>query len=326
MLPDSPGRTALDTLMARTVTNEQQQQLLRDLQSIPSMPGCVARVVALTDRRRPAAADVVRALEADVGLAAKVLVLANSPVFERRARVDTIAQAVALTDWTTVRDVAFAASLAPMFETGPSPSPVELWRHSVCVGLGVRALAEHVGLRDVDQAYAAALLHDIGKFVLLHSIPHTFAQVAAACISQDIPCQEAEIQILGTDHTYIGERVCGQWMLPPRIRACARYHHGPHEYGGPDEDTAKAVAVVGLSDWVAHRVVGDESTEAPVLDWLDGFPVEPRVIEDVLAQVRVDLDAVEAYLGIGNPRGVGAGRALESNSPLFGSAAFGSAA
>ena len=306
--------------MALKVTNEQQQQLLRDLQSIPSMPGCVAHVADLTDSRRPDAEDVVRALEADVGLAAKVLVLANSPIFETQARVVDVAQAVALIDAATIRDMAFAASLAPMFDTGPSPSPVELWRHSVCVGLGVRALAEHVGLRNVDEAYAAALLHDIGKFVLLHSIPHTFAQVAAACISQEIPCQEAEIQILGTDHTYIGERVCGQWMLPPRIRACARYHHGPHEYGGPDADTAKAVAVVGLSDWMAHRVVGDESIEAPMLDWLDGFPVAPQAIEDVLAQVRVDLDALEAHLGIGSPRSVGVGRALESNSPLFGSA------
>jgi len=307
--------------MALTVTNEQQQQLLKELQSIPSMPGCVARVMDLTDRRRPDLEDVVRALEADVGLTAKVLVLANSPVFERRARVDTVAQAVALTDWATVRDMAFAASLAPMFDTGPTPSPVELWRHSVCVGLGVRALAGHVGLRNVDEAYAAALLHDIGKFVLLHSIPHTFAQVAAACISQEISCQEAEIQTLGTDHTYIGERVCGQWMLPPRIRACARYHHGPHEYRGPDTDTAKAIAVVTLSDWAAHRVVDDEASQAPVLDWLDGFPVEPQAMEDVFAQVRVDLDALETRLGMGNPRSVGVGRALSSNSRLFGSVA-----
>ncbi len=147
------------------------------MQNIPSLPPCVSELLRATEDPGTDAGYVAGILEKDVGLATKVLRLANSPLYGLRSQVSTITHAVSMLGFKTTRELAFTASLFRMFDSDPSGSPMAIWRHSVCTALASRVLGRHLGIEAAEDVFAAALVHDIGKFVLLQSIPQAFHSV-----------------------------------------------------------------------------------------------------------------------------------------------------
>jgi len=287
--------------MQTTITEDRQSELLRDVQSIPSLPTCVSKLVEATQDKDTSAADVATILEQDVGLAAKVLRLANSPIYGLRSQVASIANAVAVLGFNAVREIAFTASLVRMFDSGKSPSPMAFWRHSLCCALSSRVLARRLHRECGDDIFTSALFHDIGKFVIQHSVPHSYERVATLCARGDASFREAETQVLGTDHTYIGEGICTQWQLPPSIVACARYHHSPQEPTGADAPVVQAVAIVHLGNWLAHQIIGDDWQEGSEYQWIDGLDHAASLVDRAAAEVEAQLHEMELALGLRSP-------------------------
>ena len=50
-----------------------------------------------------------------------------------------------------------------------SSTAVALWDHSLAVALTTELLARQGGFREVETAFLAGLLHDVGQMVLLHA-------------------------------------------------------------------------------------------------------------------------------------------------------------
>ncbi len=287
--------------MQTAITEDRQTQLLRDVQNIPSLPTCVTKLLEATQDKRMSAADVAAILEKDVGLAAKVLRLANSPIYGLRSQVSSIANAVAVLGFNTVREIAFAASFVRMFDSSQMSSPMAFWRHSICCALSSRVLARRLHKECADDIFTAALFHDIGKSVIQRSIPHSYECVAALCARDGVSFREAETQVLGTDHTYIGEGVCRQWQLPPSIAVCARYHHSPQELTGASLPVVQAVAIVHLGNWLAHQIAGDGWQEGTEYGWLDGLDHTASLVNRAAAEVETQLHEMELALGLRSP-------------------------
>jgi putative nucleotidyltransferase with HDIG domain len=80
---------------------------------------------------------------------------------------------------------------------------------------------------DVEDAYIAGMLHDIGKLMLAENSPGQFQQAMAMAAEREIPLHEAEFQVFGASHAGVGAYLLGLWGLPATMVEAVAFHHSP---------------------------------------------------------------------------------------------------
>jgi putative nucleotidyltransferase with HDIG domain len=129
----------------------------------------------------------------------------------------------------------------------------QLWRHSVASALAIERSGRY-GKRPVrPEAFAVALLHDVGKLVLARHLRAD--HVASIRRMQDdgvVDLDEAERSVVAVGHAQLGARIARHWQLPESIALGIEHHHSP--LCGPDEESRLLCAQVQLADAVAAKI------------------------------------------------------------------------
>ena len=110
-----------------------------------------------------------RIVAKDLGMMTKILQLVNSAFFGLRTHVSDPEQAVASSVSIRSSRSSFSSQVFAQFEQGRLPSFLEaLWRHAMLTGTCARRIAKDAGASQqvIDEAFTAALLHDVGVLVL----------------------------------------------------------------------------------------------------------------------------------------------------------------
>src|SRR5215218_8441271 len=138
------------------------------LELFPALAESRNRVLALVSEERPSAGDVVQAIESDVALVIAVLRLANNAESAKRGQVDSIVTAVELLSPEAVQGLVMSTEVFEFFERGKAwdAAPERFRLHAVAVQLAAAA-----GYTHRDRLLVTALLHDVGKLVLMHAYP-----------------------------------------------------------------------------------------------------------------------------------------------------------
>ena len=99
----------------------------------------------------------------------------------------------------------------------------DLWRHCVAAGVAARLLANAVHLPQVDEAFVAGLVHDVGLIVAQQLFPAKLREVATACLSNPQDFCATGIAVIGADHQALGWALASRWKFPPpRMRNRSR--------------------------------------------------------------------------------------------------------
>ena len=203
------------------------------------------------------------AIGSDPVLAARVLRVANSSFYGLPRQVSSIQDAATVLGSRSVRALVLAAAVTGQF---PASALAEFnlgacWRHGIGTAICARIFAQHAGLSP-DAAFAAGLLHDIGRVGLATSCPEYYRPVLAFRLERDCPCGEAELAVLGVDHAAVGLSIAQRWNLPEAIQDAVANHHTPRTDG-----TLALTGVVHIADVVAHALdlAGDKDASVPSL-------------------------------------------------------------
>lgn len=230
---------------------------------LPTLPSAVTR--ALTAIRNPAVDldEVCQLVETDIGIAARVLRLANSPMFTRGKRYATLKDALVAVGIKALGEILMAASLSKMY-AGTDAIARHLWNHAVATGIACRALAPRFGQKP-DQAFMVGLFHDIGGFAFHSADPGGFEAIAAMRV-HETRC-ELERQWYGFDHTEAGKALVADWGFAQEAIDAIRWHHDPDQAPAESRGLARLVMV---ADAVTHTIamggVGEPTAEAELLD------------------------------------------------------------
>jgi putative nucleotidyltransferase with HDIG domain len=123
------------------------------------------------------------------------------------------------------------------------------WRHALASALAAQALARRRA-PDQDVAFTAALLHDIGRLVLVAYHAEGLAAVRAAATVDDADTLPFERALLGVDHAEVGAMVARHWRFPPEVVQAIAAHHGPPGGDGP----VGLADLVHVADAIAHAL------------------------------------------------------------------------
>lgn len=194
--------------------------------SLPSVPRLYAALTQLLREPDVSIDAVTRLVAEDVAVAARILQLANSALFGISRQVKTLRAAVVLLGTATIRSLVLSAEVARAFTATDSAGTRQLEQlqaHSLAVAwLAARLLPERL---DSDEVFAAALLHDVGKLILLDRCGELFTYLGHAAAQRGAPVHRVELEVLGVTHADIGAYLLHLWNLPDSVIAAVAAHH-----------------------------------------------------------------------------------------------------
>jgi putative nucleotidyltransferase with HDIG domain len=245
------------------------------LEGFPVLAESRNRVLRLFKEDRPSVAHVVSAVESDVALAIAVLRLANQLDGRQRGRVDSVVAAVEALSPEAVEALAHRARTFDFFERSGiwEGTPERFRLHGVATQRAADRLAAELEYEERDRLMVTALLHDIGKLVLMHAYPGYPRQ-----IHQDARTPEERIhrerRELGVDHALVGGVLARRWGLPKTVASTIERHHSPEAEMEP--------ALVRLADMLAH--------------YAHGMPVSPSELLNVSRHVGIGPGELRAVM------------------------------
>jgi len=232
--------------MATAVTKATLLKRLEGLHHIPSLPVVLAPLLRYLQQPMEQL-DVQRVTDMiaqDKSLAAQCLQMANSPLFGRWQKVDSLRGAIVGLGFQRVSDIAMSCSVLNLMPSGTGLDPVAFWEHSLGCALVCRHFARKISYPDPGKAYLAGLLHDLGIIVNLWVLPTEFTVAFELGQKAGMPLHEAEQQVLGFTHCESGRMLADRWELSPDLIEVVELHHTPEQA----RDYAGLVALVEISD------------------------------------------------------------------------------
>ncbi len=220
---------------------------MEGLQHIPTIPAVLAPLLRYLEQpiEQLDVQKVTDMISQDKSLAAQCLQMANSPLFGRWQKIDSLRGAIVGLGFHRVSDIAMSCGVLNMMpKEGGGIDPVVFWEHSLGCALVCRHFARKISYPDPSKAYLAGLLHDLGIIVNLWVLPKEFSEAFEFARAQGIPLHEAEQSVLGFTHCESGRLLSDKWELAPDLREVVSLHHNPQE----SHDHAGLVALVELSD------------------------------------------------------------------------------
>ena len=231
--PDGAGGESASLDESERLEKEQRQEakirvLLVD--GIPTLPAYVFELSALLSTMPVDLRRVCGVIQTDPSLTAQVIRLCNSAMLGLRERVSDIEHAVILLGAERLRTLVLNCSLVEC--VGNCFSPTELqsfWQHCLLTATLSARSALCLGDPDVEQAYLAGLLHDVGVLpLLILALRATEPKVTPGAIlwGESI---ELEQKQFGVDHCSVGKCIGRSWNFSPDLIDVLEHHHRPQE-------------------------------------------------------------------------------------------------
>jgi putative nucleotidyltransferase with HDIG domain len=238
--------------MRDLLANQSLKTVISRLRAIPSLPTLYEELTAALRREDPSLTQIAKIISKDVGMAAKILQLANSAFVGASGRVSSLSQAMSLIGTETVRTLVLSVHVFSQFENNKqvTASLPALWDHSVAVSALAQRIANSEGCAKtmVEESFTGGLLHDIGKVVLLAEMPREYHQI----FEMNPGSKDAEVQQLGCTHAEVGAYLMSIWGLPLSLVHAVAFHHRPCETAETHFSSLTAVhaadAIVSATD------------------------------------------------------------------------------
>ena len=220
---------------------------------LPAAPAVISAAMKLTSNLDSNITDVCRMLASDQSLTARVLKLSNSPYYGRSKRVATLQEALVVLGFQTVRSIIIATSAHGMFrQDDPDCPESKLWRHSLATAIAVRMIAEHIKHPEKEEAFVGALLHDIGKLVLMGKMTRPYGRIIDEVERKATSFKNVESLVLGFDHSDVASLLLEAWSFPKNLVQGVRRHHQPLSF-----TTSRPVPIaqlINLADYMAKNL------------------------------------------------------------------------
>jgi signal transduction histidine kinase/HD-like signal output (HDOD) protein len=288
--------------------------ILQQLEELPTLPVIAVRVLEATGNDASSAKDVVRLLETDVSLTARILQLVHRADLGVRGEVQSVERAVVLLGFEAVRSAVLALSVFDALGSAEGRdskfSRDEFWKHSVAVACCCELLAEELaklwenncGVTPSD-AFVCGLLHDMGKVALDAALPKSFSRVVEAVDLLRGNIADVERSVIGIDHMTAGKRLAERWHLPAQVRDCVWLHGQLPQALPPSVRNPRLVNLVTLADQLVREqhlgYSGNYAYAVPRQGLIDAVGLTSDAVERAMFKLVDRIEPRARSLGLG---------------------------
>ena len=232
---------------------------------VPILPEVAGKAVRLTQNPESTSNELAKLIQSDQTLAGHVMRVANSAAYSPNASILTLQQAITRLGMKMIAEIALAASInSSLFDTPGFENYIERkLKFSLATALWAKEVARACR-RNVEAAFLAGLLHDIGRPVAIQDALNTARKAK-------ITLTEEELFIL--EDTYqrpIGIRVIKLWEMPNSVQNAIRYFDN---YNTAHPSQNQTLSIVAGSLFARHFMNEAEENNTLSRDDLFSHPV-----------------------------------------------------
>lgn len=193
------------------------------------MPQVLLRFLSVVDDDHASMTELATLVGQDPALCARVFTISNSPALRRGAEIKCLDQCLVVLGTRLMRTLAACLAIQGVFSRAagdPRYNLTGFWSHSLRVAETSRAIASHINYADVEEAYLAGLMHDIGQLLLLGGMGERYG-VLLDWSTDEKALLGIERPLLGTDHASVSAWLIDQWKLSSFMADAVLFHHKP---------------------------------------------------------------------------------------------------
>ena len=213
---------------------ERRGEILNQLQAFPSIPATAGKLLKMLEDPETTAAQVESVLKLDPGLTANILRLTNSAYFGLPQQVGSIRQAVVLLGWKRLTSLILTTCMNAVLNKpvdGYELGDGDMWRHALAVSVAAEGLSKILGLKNVDEVFTAALLHDLCKMVLGRYVAEDIQKI----VSKHFNIKFADLKGKKKNNSIVLPRQIAMYLI--RKKTSLSLPEIGHYFGGKDHST-----------------------------------------------------------------------------------------
>lgn len=218
--------------------SEQSQQILQQLIKavetdqikLPTLPEVALKIREAVEKDNQSANDIAILLSQDTSLSARLLQLANSPLYRARTEIDSLQMAITRLGVRIVKDLVVMLSIKQAFKTTDKNIEKqfkEVWQASVDVAAICRALAKTQNGLDTEHGMLAGLIHNIGALPIIE-----LAAREPSLFNDNKDLKQITNEIQGE----LGKKILSFWNFPQSlIDVVSQWNQFNREHDAPED-------------------------------------------------------------------------------------------
>jgi HD-like signal output (HDOD) protein/CheY-like chemotaxis protein len=236
------------------VPDKKLQTVVISLRSLPSLPQVHQTLMAELENNQGASGVIGQMVAQDAGLSAKVLQLANSPLFGREYVVSNPSEAVFCLGTGMITAVVLSQTLFKHFQASSHPEFClsQVWNHCWDTAALAQCYCREYQLprQTRDEAFLAGLLHETGRLILMANFPGEYQTACAAARVAQSPLAPRLREIFPAAPCEIAAFLLDLWGMPDSVVAAVSMLEHPER-----ENAAgfSAVSALYIADQIASR-------------------------------------------------------------------------
>ncbi len=249
------------------------ERIQQDNIEVPMLPEVANKVMRLTNDAESDAGDLASLIQSDQPLAGHVMRIANSALYSPNATLVSLQQAITRLGMRVIADIALAASVnSKMFNVPGYEKHIQTeLQFSLMAGLWAKEIARACR-RNVEAAFLAGLLHDIGRPVAIQVIIES-----AKKVQLDVP-PNMMFELEQHFQRSLGINVVHQWEMPSLVCDVVTWFD---DYANAGKSAEQTMIVVAGAEFarrfykgtsLTKKITHEQLIKSPVLADLNLYP------------------------------------------------------
>ena len=132
------------------------QVIINHIEDLPTLPRTIMRITEIINDPRSSAEDLSRIITDDQVLTARLLKLVNSSFYGFPQRISTVAGAIVLLGFDSIRNLLLTTSIFDLFPKKGKRytlEPDSLWDHSLGCAVGAKVIGSYIRHEKVEELF-----------------------------------------------------------------------------------------------------------------------------------------------------------------------------
>lgn len=193
------------------------------IENLPTIPSILRKILGIIEDPNVSIQKISDFVASDPTLTARILKMVNSPVYGFPGRISSVNHAMVILGLNAVKGLLIGVSVFEVMKK----NMFGMWEHSLSSAIYARVISKRKELEAPEEISVAALLHDIGKVILLIAFKEEYTKILEIAKTKENFLYELEKEYFGITHAEIGGIVGKKWNFPMKLIEPIMNHHRP---------------------------------------------------------------------------------------------------
>ncbi|WP_286237328.1 HDOD domain-containing protein [Neptuniibacter halophilus] len=271
--------------MKYTETLKNIHRSLDRLGDLPVFSATVNRIQQISASEESDAMALAMAIMKDASLSARLLKLANSPVYKRgQGNISVVSRAVVLMGFNQIKNICLTLKLIESFhdEHPDLDVPGMMMRQFLSANIAKELAMRGRQNVDPEEAYIGALLFGLGEIMVACTLPDQYRKMLRLKQQGEKKWPLIQAEVLGISFCELGREMAAGWGYPKQVLSIM----SPVDIQHLDERSDMLSCLPFLSNGLVQQIYGqDPQNEQPFDQLVDAISNVGNIPHDDVAEV-----------------------------------------